>query len=168
VTGSPDWSQPPFHEEVFPALFGKPFLVWTVVSFLLLFLVAAGMEVAFTGGLGAGPVLASIGLSLAVAVACGAIAAIYTVVLPVRLTRDAISGMNAYGARQTIQLSDIVRVTRPWYGLGIYWIVRSSKSSFKIWLPTFLKEERRFELALRRVVAADHPLLRAIEGGLAD
>lgn len=105
-------------------------------------------------------------LSIGLAVLTGLIVAVAgTTLYPTRLTASTISGMTAYGTTMEMTFDEITRVTRPWYGLGLFWILHSPNKRLKIWLPVCQANPQEFLDALQQLAGPDHPLTVAVANG---
>lgn len=149
-----DWSKPPFHECTYKCAFIRPFILFSVIS-LPIFLATVFLTHAVSES---ASYIETLWLVPVSSFAVGILIPLLGIVIPVRLTNSSISGLNAYGTRQTFLLADVSRVSFPWYNFGQFWIVHSSKSKMKIWIPLFLADIEGFCDGLSRTVAEDHPL----------
>jgi hypothetical protein len=158
MAGQHDWSKPPFYEGDFRATFWKPFLVTAAVGlviYICAFLVLRSSNAPFVA-------VVSIVLAIATGLMVGVAG---TTMYPTKLTASTISGMTAYGTTMKMSFEEIQRVTRPWYGLGIYWILHSQNKKLKIWLPVCQANPQEFLDALEQLAGPGHPLTVAVADG---
>ena len=151
-----DWSEPPFAKKVFYPPFGKVFLALLPLYFVcgLLPMMYISRSEPIPWG------TADWTFLLLVVVAASALAAWLLYVLArVDLTPRTISSMNDLSLRQTVSLEGITSVTRPWYALRLFVIVKHKDALTRLWVPTFLKERDEFVSALSQVVQSENLLL---------